>query len=224
MYTGPNIVKNGLVLWLDAANPRSYPGSGTAWTDLSGNGNTGTLTNGPTFSSANLGSISFDGTDDYINLGNTNSLKPSTITLSAWIRTSVTASYKSVIEKDKSPWVSTALHLSSGKPTFIIGYTNSPPYAVTLNYDQNVSDGIWHQVVGTYDNANLKIYVDGALGATSVSNVSILYSNANFMIGFHAESFSYFNGLIPNAMVYNRALTASEVNQNFQATRARYGV
>ncbi len=74
MFTGPNIITNGLILELDAANRKSYPGSGTTWTDLSGNGNTGTLTNGPTFSSANGGSIVFDGVDDYVNCGNASSL------------------------------------------------------------------------------------------------------------------------------------------------------
>ena len=63
---GPKIVTNGLVLYLDAANKKSYPGSGTTWTDLSGNNNTGTLTNGPTFDSNNGGSIVFDGTNDYV--------------------------------------------------------------------------------------------------------------------------------------------------------------
>jgi hypothetical protein len=63
------LVRNGLVLALDAGRTLSYPGSGTTWTDLSGNGNTGTLTNGPTYSSANGGSLVFDGVDDYVNLG-----------------------------------------------------------------------------------------------------------------------------------------------------------
>ena len=61
---GPRIPTSGLIFYLDAANTRSYPGSGTTWTDLSGNGNTGTLTNGPTYSSANGGQIVFDGSND----------------------------------------------------------------------------------------------------------------------------------------------------------------
>ena len=65
-YSGPEIANDGLVLALDAANPRSYPGSGTTWTDLSGNGNNGTLVNVPTYSNANGGSIVFDGVDDYV--------------------------------------------------------------------------------------------------------------------------------------------------------------
>ena len=73
---GASIVRNGLVLYLDAANPKSYPGSGTTWKDLSGNGNNGTLVNGPTFNSANGGSIVFDGTNDYVIT--TNLLNPTT--------------------------------------------------------------------------------------------------------------------------------------------------
>jgi len=66
LYHSPSIVMNGLVLCLDAGNTKSYPGSGTTWIDLSGNSNTGTLTNGPTYSSENGGSLVFDGIDDYV--------------------------------------------------------------------------------------------------------------------------------------------------------------
>ena len=68
----PKIVTNGLVLALDAANTKSYPGSGTVWSDLTPNGNNGALTNGPTFNSANGGSIVFDGTNDYLQGVSTN--------------------------------------------------------------------------------------------------------------------------------------------------------
>ena len=71
-FAGPEIAESGLVLALDAGNLKSYPGSGTTWTDLSGGGNTGTLTNGPTYSSANGGSLVFDGTNDYISLSSSN--------------------------------------------------------------------------------------------------------------------------------------------------------
>ena len=70
-YYGPRIVTDGLIACLDAANTKSYPGSGTVWTDISGNGRNGPLINGPTFNSSNRGSIQFDGTNDYINFGNT---------------------------------------------------------------------------------------------------------------------------------------------------------
>ena len=89
MFTGPNIITDGLVLALDAANSRSYPGTGTTWSDLSGNGNSGTLTNGPTFNSGNGGSIVFDGVDDNISFsGNTFNYSPGTsgeVSLEIWV-------------------------------------------------------------------------------------------------------------------------------------------
>ena len=88
--SGPDIVENGLVLCLDAANKLSYPRTGTSWTDLSGNSYNGTLTNGPTFNAGNLGSIVFDGVDDYVdtvNTGTTFQFSNTTFTLSLWVKT-----------------------------------------------------------------------------------------------------------------------------------------
>jgi hypothetical protein len=88
VYAGPEINESGLVLCLDAGNTKSYPGSGTTWTDLSGNGNTGTLVNGPTYSSANGGSIVFDGSNDYIQTNFNYSLTSSNteFTCAAWYK------------------------------------------------------------------------------------------------------------------------------------------
>ncbi len=95
---GPKTITNGLVLYLDAANKKSYPGSGTTWTDLSGNVYNGTLTNGPTFSAANMGSIVFDGTNDNIQLGNASTFLPtSAISLNCWAKTNVTGAYKKLL-------------------------------------------------------------------------------------------------------------------------------
>ena len=89
------IVSSGLVLHLDAGNASSYPGSGTTWTDLSGSGNNGTLVNGPTYSSANGGSLSFDGVNDYVSVSNTSQLRPSTeLSIGMWIKAnSITATW-----------------------------------------------------------------------------------------------------------------------------------
>jgi len=106
---GPKIVTSGLVLALDAGNTKSYPGSGTVWTDLSGNGNTGTLTNGPTFNSSNGGSIVFDGVDDFVNIPyntywNTNVFGTATnFTLECWHKPNVFRNWDTVIEKSESP-------------------------------------------------------------------------------------------------------------------------
>jgi len=84
IHRGPKIITNGLILCLDAASTKSYPGSGTTWFDRSGNGNNGVLTNGPTFSSTNGGSIVFDGTNDYVQVAG--SVTISTGTFIAWVK------------------------------------------------------------------------------------------------------------------------------------------
>jgi len=126
----------------------------------------------------------------------------------------------------KSLWISYGFHISSGGINWYIGYTDSFPYSTSVNAVGNYIDGNWHNVVGTYDKQNLKIYVDGVLKNTSSSFTSdILYSGTlNFLIGFHAESTTYFEGKIATTSLYNRALTATEVLQNYNATKTRFGL
>ena len=90
---GPDINENGLVLHLDAANNKSYPGSGTTWTDLSGNDNNGTLTNGPTFNASNMGSIALDGTNDYIYRSSLSNFNSSTYTVLLWAKFNSMSTY-----------------------------------------------------------------------------------------------------------------------------------
>ena len=99
-FTGAPVVDSSLQLWLDAGQTTSYPGTGTTWTDLSGNNNTGTLTNGPTYSSANGGSLSFDGVDDYVDCGNAASLSfTNNLTVSIWCSSNNAAGYRSPLMK-----------------------------------------------------------------------------------------------------------------------------
>ena len=100
-FRGPNVVTNGLVLALDAANTKSYVSGSTTWNDLSGNNNSGSLVNGPTFNSANLGSIVFDGVDDYINCGNSSTLNiTETFTISLWINSTRNNIQSYILDKD----------------------------------------------------------------------------------------------------------------------------
>jgi len=208
MYFSPRIVTGGLVLALDAADKNSYVGSGTTWKDLSGNANNGTLTNGPTFSNVNGGVIVLDGTDDYVSLTSTDSLRPSNVTLSVWFNrnNSTIVGNEAIAESRKSLWISYGFHISSGGINWYIGYTDSFPYSTSVNAVGNYIDGNWHNVVGTYDKQNLKIYVDGVLKNTSSSFTSdILYSGTlNFLIGFHAESKTIM--LLKQDLVYNYSI------------------
>jgi hypothetical protein len=98
-YRGPKIVTNGLVLALDAANTKSYVSGSTTWRDLSGNNNSGSLVNGPTFNNANGGSIVFDGTNDYVDVSNSTSLNPTTISIGAWFYLNSLVTNQNIISK-----------------------------------------------------------------------------------------------------------------------------
>jgi hypothetical protein len=216
---GSNVVKSGLVLSLDAANARSYPGSGTTWTDLSGNGNNGSLVSGPTFNSANGGSIVFDGTNDYIDCGNNSSVQITVGTISAWVKTtSPGASFRSIIAK-QSAW---GLFVADN-----ILVTYDWGAAATRTTGINIADGTWKytvltftQTVGTPSN-NAIIYLNG----TSVLTTTVKHLNhtINLQIA-EANASQFLNGNIANAQVYNRVLSASEVLQNYNAIKGRFNL
>ena len=225
---GPKIVSSGLVLCLDAANKVSYPGSGTVWRDLSGNNNTGTLTNGPTFNAGNQGSIVFDGTDDYINCGSPSILNSfsSGVTCCVWIKSSSTNIYCGIVQK----WYQSGfqggyqMYISTGNVlSFAIG-DNLSNYSATSG-TTNVINGIWHYCVGTYDLSTIKVYVDTSLNGSVASSRSIVDSNnSTLYVGQDDYSPSRrFNGNIAQVQVYNRALTATEILQNYNATKGRFG-
>jgi hypothetical protein len=226
----PAIVRDNLVLCLDAANPKSYPGSGTTWTDLSGNGNTGTLVNGVGYNSGNLGSLSFDGVNDNISMLYNASLKPATaITMEAfcYIQNNST-SWASLIQypfnsaSHADPYFEWAIYLNMSSRvlhTRIDGEGVSSPSNV-WNFD------VWTYVAITFENQSVKYYVNGSsVGSSSITKTSITYNANNpVYIGKNASGAEPFEGRLGNIKVYNRALTPQEIQQNFNATRSRYGI
>jgi hypothetical protein len=218
-YRGANVVTSGLVLALDAANPKSYPGSGTTWFDLSGNGNTGTLTNGPTFNSANGGNIVFDGIDDFVNCGNASSLQITVGSISAWVKTSTPGStYRSIIAK-QSAW---GLFV---KDNILIAFDWGGGGDRTTGL--NIADGTWKyvaltftQTIGTPSN-NAVVYLNGV----SVLTTTIRHSNHNINLQIaEANASQYLNGSVAIAQVYNRVLQPSEVQQNYNSQKSRFGL
>ena len=216
-----NIVTNGLVLFLDANNTNSYPGSGTSWYDLSGNGNTGTLTNGPTFSGENGGTIVFDGVDDYVNVANASSLNASAQTISVWYNATVLPGRESVlVAKHDTGGSWNGYNMWAGNNTQIkVGSTG---------YNSGLGTGVtnvWYHLTLAYtSNVSLTGYVNGvSMGTSGLANLSI--SSNPLRIGRSPDSFwSLFTGKISVVTVYNRQLTADEVLQNFSAIRTRFGV
>ena len=226
----PKMVTDGLVLSLDAANTKSYPKSGTTWSDLSGNGNTGTLTNGPTFSAGNLGSIVFDGVDDYVNCGSNSSLNLGSLTLSAWVKASTNVStYRAIIADESITGASTwnyRLYIvqSSGLVVFDVsggGYSGvSSTYAINNNQ--------WYHIcaVRTGPGGSQNLYINGILNNSGSDTTSITTLSYAVWIGRSPFSSGIypFIGNIPQVSIYNRALSATEILQNYNATKNRFGL
>jgi hypothetical protein len=222
---GPaKMVTDGLVLHLDAGNTKSYPGSGTVWTDLSQTAITGSLTNGPTFSSVNGGSLVFDGTNDYVILPN---ITTNNFTLECWIRTTVTSltgtdAYQgngiiwSDIAFDNNDFV---LAILNNKPSW---FTGNP--GTSINGTTVINNGNWYHITATKDGINgiKSLFVNGILEITGSTNSNILNANPNIVIGGNTLDSRYLNGSVSQVKIYNRALSANEVFQNYEATRERF--
>lgn len=221
----PSIVTSGLVLCLDAANTKSYPGSGTAWNDVSGNGNTGTLTNGPIYNSANLGSIVFDGVDDYVSITNVSSIRPSAeMTICMWVKAiSLTAGWNELL--GQNPYSGGYLIFLETGGTLIrsLHYVNGTEYR--CNTSQSISTSVFTHIVFTFKTGDaIRSYFNGVADITTSLPAGIFtYNTLNpFLIGYPGGS--VFNGNISTAQIYNRALSGTEVTQNFNALRGRYGL
>lgn len=222
---GPgNIVTNGLVLYLDAANYNSYTSGSTTWRDLSGNGFNGTLTNGPTYNSANVGSIAFDGVNDYVDLGGSLILKPTTsITVSTWIRfNAMVADVRAL-----SDW-----HQNGATDRWIFYITNSNTiqwYLLTNSFASAVPFSpvllnTWYNFTGVYDGISQIFYVNGVFhnSTPKTGNMNTSTTTQPVRLGGQVTAGGYHNGNISTTLIYNRALSATEILQNFNATRARF--
>ena len=211
----PSIVTSGLVLCLDAASPRSYPGSGTAWTDVSGNGKNGTLTNGPTYSSSNMGSIVFDGIDDYVSLGAILSGGVTTaFTLMAWAKTSTASGWQTAVGT-----LGTYRQIGFMNNSFYWG-GNVGGGNLFVNGGA-VTAGIWYHLAFTFNGTTGYGYLNSTQTTGSIGGNGGTIGNS--IIGSYGAG-EYINGNISSVQIYNRALSAYEVTQNFNALGGRYGI
>ena len=219
-YSFGKIVTDGLVLALDAADRNSYVSGSLTWRDVAGSNN-GTLTNGPTFNSANNGSIVFDGIDDnatFNNIPGTSfSLISSSFTTEFWIYTT-TGSSQGFISSNQTA-------ANGGQYAFLIrsngifvSFYGTPTY--TDVYGGDVITGSWSHYVNTfnYDNQSSSIYVNGILRGTSANLTGTVTQNligAAYIGTWGSFGGYYFNGNIAQTHIYNRALTLLEIQQNF---------
>jgi hypothetical protein len=225
---GPSIITNSLILHLDAADRKSYPGSGTVWRDRSGNGINGTLTNGPTFSGVNGGSLVFDGVNDFVNNNNIsiiNRLDDQEITVSCWIKPSRTSGQYSVFCANR-------LRFGAGNDTYNwMFYQHTTDGAISFHGDsQNKSSyipslNIWINVVNTVNSSRVSTLYVNALPVYVINNYT--YGNGTpsvLSIGADSDSEEAFQGNISQVSIYNKALSPAEIKQNFNATKSRFGL
>jgi hypothetical protein len=227
VYYNTRIVTENLVLCLDAANPKSYPGSGTTWTDLSGNGNTGTLVNGVGYNSSNLGSLVFDGVDDFVSGTITPLTGNYTIELTFKLITSNVGdnSLIALTASNTHGFLGEISH-SDKKIRFLhryaygVGGGDSFYSSGSINLNQIYS-------ISWVRDSNQKIYIDGNFDSQITTTNSAFNSNlTQLTIGqlLQTNSARIINGNIYSVKVYNRALTASEIQQNFNALRSRFSI
>ena len=219
---GPKIVTNGLVLALDAADKNSYIGSGTTWKDLSGNNNTGTLTNGSTFSQANGGAIVFDGVDDYVNIPNNSSFNVTdNISVEMWVRIETTQSNNlGFLIKYANGYL---FYITGVNKVFAFDSRNGDGTYYRTTGTTNIQDGVWKYLVGQKSGLSYKVYVNGVLeGSTTANSVGSIAGNVNLKLG--TDDGTYLNGRIGTFKIYNRELTAAEILQNYNVQKTRFGL
>ena len=215
------VVQSGLVLNLDAGASTSYVGSGTTWTDLSGNGNTGTLTNGPTYSSSNGGSIAFDGADDYVSIAGSRTLSAATFIV--WIKRNGNQNNFAGILISRSGSVN---GLNFYATTNNLGYHWSSDYYY-INSGLTIPDNTWCMCTVAVTSTAATLYLFQSSGTTTVTNTASHSSTrtlSDLRVGYDPTASRYLNGNIATAQIYNRALSAAEISQNFNALRGRFGV
>lgn len=223
----PRIVTDGLVFCVDAANKRSYPGAGTAWTDLSKQGNNGTLTNGPTFDSANAGSIVFDGTNDYVSITRNSSITPNYISVCGWIKINSKSSNQFLLALPRSVngGASYMMYYSLSLNGFVAYARTNSTGTIQTTSTFSPDTGRWYFLCMTSNGSNLILFIDGEFEASSSFSSVLEYSGSTVLrIGSYDNQGTptYTNGNIPNVSIYNRALTPDEIRQNYLATKGRY--
>lgn len=215
----PSIITDGLVLYLDAANLKSYPGSGTTWFDLSGNSNTCTLINGPLIiGSGSTTAISFDGANDYGIVNNSPTINVSVFSLIAWVKFPTIPFSGIGINKE-------------GCYRMFVGESNTTNLSSRISQSWGALTGpgstyllanTWYYCVITADGSSQRLYLNGVQDFfNSSSAVSSSNSNNLHIATFQGSSY-FMNCQMSQISLYNRALSQQEILQNYNATKGRY--
>jgi hypothetical protein len=227
-FGGPDIVTNGLVLALDATNPLSYPGSGNDWYDTSGNNNNATLVNGPTFDSSNGGSIFTDGTNDYISssyFGNT----ADSFTFSVWFKNDNYSESKFPLVRGRDAsgngWSLYTIIYTNGISESAVVTTSAGSTQFTATGTSTLALNTWYYLTGVWTaGVSIKHYVNGILEATTNTSSTNLRTSTDGWVMGSINTTNFTSGYNAVAQIYNRVLSATEIAQNYNATKARFGL
>ena len=217
------IVTNGLVLNLDASRLSSYPNAGTTWADISGNGNNGTMVNGPIFGTANGGVINFDGVNDYVDLGTKSSLAPGTtdFTISFWINPN---NWGSLSSTSYSPifvtLVNGGLWIGKNGANFVL---RTAYIADDVQYSVLPTVNQWTMVTVNRVGNIAKIYYNGSVVASATVTRNYVSGNS-YLANDIPSGGNYSNIKLSTFSYYNKGLSDSEITQNFNATKSRFGL
>jgi hypothetical protein len=221
---GAGIVRSGLVLHLDAANRKSYPGAGTMWNDLSTIGNNGSLLNSPTYDQTYF---TFDGVDDTVDCGAVSQIGSTLTSMSISVWVYPTSSSTRMILENGTNYTTNTFYLTqenSSYFTFEVYGTNYDVVYANYVYQLNT----WYNLVGIWQsNMRVDLYTNGILTSgtrNGVVQTTVRNGDTNLFVGSRAGSSFFYSGRINQPMLYNRALTAAEISQNFNALRGRYGI
>jgi len=234
---GVNIIRDGLIFYVDAANGKSYAKSGTDLNDIISNID-GTLENGVGYNSGDLGSFVFDGIDDYLRMG-INSIfdidGSDSFTFSSWVK-KTGGTFFPIFQKLYYPNSSTqdgyrCYIRTVTNQIFLNLYSTTGNNNITVSSVDGISNNIWYNVVITYDGsqtaAGVKIYINGESVSLSVGSdtyTGTMITNENLTIGGQPTPTNplYGNGNISNVSIYNKELSQSEVLQNYNELKYRF--
>jgi hypothetical protein len=221
-YNNLNIVRDSLLTYVDAGIIASYSGSGTTWTDISNNSKNGTLTNGPTFVTGSGGAIVLDGSDDTIEFGSSFSIN--TFSICVWVNAGSTQGvYADILDNNHrggTSYVCQQDYTNTNQFGFGVGDGSAGSSTSVFTLTANT----WYFLTFTFQNQT-KGYINGTLFSTGAVCGNPVYTGIeSFRLGGWGGGGRNFNGKYGSMIFYTRALSATEVLQNFNATRTRFGI
>jgi hypothetical protein len=226
---GPDMINDSsLVLSLDAADRNSYVSGSTTWFDVSGNNNTGSLVNGPTFNTGSGGGINFDGVNDHADLGTVFNFTSENFSFSYWVNfNSLTTNQanQGPVVIYKGSFGSNGYYDQIGSNGQINFISNQPGFVFTSTATGLITTGSWYNISYIRNGTSVRIYVNGTDATQTSGSHSVMVSSSNnFRIANYQNGFIYGNFRLANMSTYTRALSASEVLQNYNAQKSRFNL